>query len=159
MEKKIFKIVLLFALLCGFKVAYGKDKNNESLSYEIKCGGTAQQGYYIVEITAYEHKKKQLNMDLARKCAVHGVIFSGFSGEQGCKAQKPMLNATKEQQHADFFNAFFKNDYMRYASAVDPSISIMKVGKRYAITATVQVAKDNLREMLEKAGIIRKLGF
>ncbi len=48
---------------------------------------------------------------------------------------------------------------MRYASAVDPSISIMKVGKRYAITATVQVAKDNLREMLEKAGIIRKLGF
>lgn len=98
-------------------------------------------------------------MDFIRKCAVHGVIFSGFSGEYGCRAQKGMLNATQEQQHADFFNAFFKNDYLRFASAVDPSLSTVKVGKGYAVTATIQVAKDELRETLEKAGIIRKLGF
>lgn len=138
---------------------YGKDKDNQDLCYDIKCAGTGQQGFYLIEVTAYADKKNQVNMDLVKKCAVHGVIFSGFSGEQGCKPQKAMLNATKEQQHADFFNAFFKNDYLRFASAVDPSLSTMKVGKRYAVTATIQVAKDELRNMLEEAGILRKLGF
>lgn len=146
-------------MLCGFTTMYAKDKDNEQLSYEIKCAGTGQQGYYLVEVTAYSPKKNGVNMDFVKKCAVHGVIFNGFSGEQGCKSQKAMLNATKEQQHADFFNAFFKNDYLRFASAVDPSLSTMKVGKRYAVTATIQVAKDELRNLLEEAGIIRKLGF
>lgn len=35
----------------------------------------------------------------------------------------------------------------------------MKVGKGYEVTATVQIAKDNLRKAMEQAGIIRKLGF
>lgn len=159
MSNKIYSLFLIFVVLCGISTAYGKDKDNEDLSYEIKCAGNGQQGYYLVEVTAYAYKKNQVNMDLIKKCAVHGVIFSGFSGEQGCKAQKAMLNPTKEQQHADFFNAFFKNNYLRFVSAVDPSLSTMKVGKRYAVTATVQVAKDELRNTLEEAGVLRKLGF
>lgn len=159
MSEKIYSLLLIIALMCGFSAAYGKDKDNSELSYEIKCAGNGQQGYYLVEVTAYAPQKNQVNMDLIKKCAVHGVIFSGFSGEQGCKSQKAMLSATKEQQYADFFNAFFKNDYSRYASAVDPSLSAMKVGKRYAVTATIQVAKDELRNTLEDAGILRKLGF
>ena len=160
MNGKLFSLLICcLALLCGISPAYSKDKDNLKLSYEIKCAGTGQQGFYLVEVTAYAEKKNQANMDLIKKCAVHGVIFSGFSGEQGCKSQKAMLNATKEQQYADFFNAFFKDDYLRYANAVDPSLSIMKVGKRYAVTATIQVSKDDLRNTLEKAGILRKLGF
>ncbi|WP_298072981.1 hypothetical protein [uncultured Bacteroides sp.] len=159
MINKICSILLFLTMLCCFTSMQGKDKDNKSLSYEIKCAGTGQQGFYLVEVTAYAQKKNQINIDLVKKCAVHGVIFSGFSGEQGCKSQKAMLNATQEQQHVDFFNAFFENDYLHFASAVDPTLSIMKVEKRYAVTATIQVAKDNLRETLEKAGILRKLGF
>lgn len=154
-----FCFFILLALFCSIQTIYGKDKASEDLSYEIKSAGTGQQGFYIVEVTAYAPKKNQINMDLVKKCAVHGVIFQGFSGEQGRQSQKPMLSATKEQQHADFFNAFFEKDYLRYASAVDPSLSTMKVGKRYAVTATIQVAKDELRNTLEQAGILRKLGF
>lgn len=158
MNWKIFTaFVLLMLISCPMSVS-AKDKENVALSYDIKCAGNPQQGYYLVEVTAYISKKGDINMDFIRKCAVHGVIFSGFSGEQGCRGQKPMLNATQEQ-HADFFNAFFKNDYLHFASAVDPSLSTAKAGKRYAVTATIQVAKDELRETLEKAGIIRKLGF
>jgi len=159
MNWKIFTaFVLMMLILCPTPIS-AKDKENVALSYDIKCAGNPQQGYYLVEVTAYVPKKGDISMDLIRKCAVHGVIFSGFSGEQGCRAQKAMLNATQEQQHADFFNAFFKNDYLHFASAVDPNLSTVKVGKRYAVTATIQVAKDELRETLEKAGIIRKLGF
>lgn len=159
MNWKIYTaFVLLMLMFCPIP-ASAKDKDNASLSYDIKCAGTPQQGYYLVEVTTYVPKKSEINMDLIRKCAVHGVIFSGFSGDQGCRAQKAMLNATLEQKHADFFNSFFTHDYLRFASAVDPSFSTIKVGKIYAITATIQVAKDELRETLEKAGIIRKLGF
>lgn len=159
MNGKICSLLFLLTLLCGVSTVQGKGKDNEGLSYEIKCAGTGQQGYYLVEVTAYVLKRNQVNMDLVKKCAVHGVIFSGFSGEQGCKSQKAMLNATKEQQHSDFFNPFFKNDYLRFASAVDPSLSTMKAGEKYAVTATIQVAKDELRKILEEAGILRKLGF
>lgn len=159
MNWKIYCVfTLLMTVLCPV-LASARDKDNEALSYDIKCAGNPQQGFYLVEVTAYLPKKRDISMDIIRKCAVHGIIFSGFAGEQGCRAQKAMLNATQEQQYADFFNAFFKNDYLRFASAVDPSLSTMKVGKRYAVTATIQVAKDELRETLEKAGVIRKLGF
>lgn len=158
MNSKICLLLLFLVLGCNLS-ANSKNKDNESLSYEIKCAGTAQQGFYLVEVTAFADKKNQINIDFIKKCAVHGVIFNGFSGEHGCKAQKPMLNTSAEQQYADFFNAFFKNDYLRFANAADSAISTMKVGKKYAITATIQVAKEELRETLEKAGILRKLGF
>ena len=159
MNSKILSLILVIALVLGVFPSYSKDADNKGLSYELKCAGTGQQGYYLVEVTAYVTNKKKANMNILKMCAVHGVIFSGFSGEQGCKSQKAMLNPSKEQEYADFFNAFFDTDYLRYASAVDPSISTVKVGKRYAITATIQVAKDELRNTLQDAGILKKLGF
>ncbi|MCM1452314.1 MAG: hypothetical protein NC102_08640 [Clostridium sp.] len=159
MNSKIVSLFLCLVLAFGALAAYGKDVDTREMSYELKCAGNGQQGYYLVEVTAYVDNKKKVNMDVLKKCAVHGVIFSGFSGEQGCKSQKAMLSPTREQQHADFFNAFFKTDYLRYASAVDPSMTTMKVGKRYAVTGTIQVAKDELRETLQDAGILKKLGF
>lgn len=157
--KKTFSLLLLLLVMIFNSFSAGAKNSENELSYDIKCAGTPQQGYYLVEVTAYVTKKMDINMDVIRKSAVHGVIFSGFSGEQGCKAQRPMLNATQELQHSDFFEAFFERDCLRFVNAVDKTFSTTKVGKKYALTATVQVAKEELRKTLENAGIIRKLGF
>ena len=74
--------------------------------------------------------------------------------------QKPLCaSASAEVQNADFFNAFFQQDFKSYADVIAGTLSTMKVGKGYEVTATVQIAKDNLRKTMEQAGIIRKLGF
>lgn len=157
--RRTFSLILLAFFLLVVQVMSAKDKTTESLSYEITCAGTGQQGFYLVEVTAYVPNKKNINMDEIKKCAIHGIIFKGFTGQNGCQSQKPMIYLSKEQQYADFFNEFFKHDYLQYASAVDPTINTMKIGKKYAITATLLIAKDSLRETLEKAGIVKKLGF
>ena len=59
-------------VLCPI-LANAKDKDNVALSYDIQCAGNPQQGYYLVEVTAYVSKKSDINMDMVRKCAVHGV--------------------------------------------------------------------------------------
>jgi hypothetical protein len=61
-----------------------------------------------------------------------------------------------------FFTTFFEtNQYQQYiAISSDGSIDgedIFKVGKKYKVGVVVSVQKDNLRTLLEKAGIIKRL--
>lgn len=72
---------------------------------------------------------------------------------------KPICSPSTESQNADFFNAFFQNDYQNYADIVAGTLSTVKTDYGYEITATVNIAKDNLRKAMEQAGIVRKLGF
>lgn len=134
-------------------------KSADELRYEIKCAGSGQQGFYIVEVTAQVNNKRDIKMDFIKRCATHGVLFKGFSGEPGCKSQSALLSLSAESQNKEFFNSFFKHDYMIYASAVDGTIQTVKDRKKYLITATIQIAKEELRKRLEDAGILRKLGF
>lgn len=156
MKRMLFLMVLLTIGVC---YSYSKDSSDGTLSYDIKCAGSGQQGFYIVEVSAYVDKKKDIGMDIIKKCAVHGVIFKGFSGSRGCTSQRAMLSPTAEKEHADYFKAFFANDYRTYVSDVDGTIQTMKVGKQYQVTSTVQVSKEQLRKTLESAGVLRKLGF
>lgn len=156
--KKFFLFLVVFITI-GVCSSYSKESSDEVLKYDIKCAGSGQQGFYIVEVSAYVDKKKNISMDIVKKCAVHGVIFKGFSGSQGCSSQRAMVSPITEKEHADYFKAFFANDYSSYVSAVDGTVQTMKVGKGYQVTATVQVSKDQLRKTLESAGVLRKLGF
>lgn len=156
------KITLLMIALiaCAWTGNAKKTKVVPVLNYEIKAAGNSQQGSYLVEVTAYADSKNDATIDLAKQCAVHGVLFKGFAGStDGAKAQKPILEAHQEQQNADFFKAFFESDYLQYASAADPSVRVMRIGKRYAVTATFLVSKDRLRSAMQQAGFVRKLGF
>lgn len=138
-----------------------KDKNKDKpLNYSIECAGSASQGYYLVKVSAYVSKSSEISNDIVMRSAVHGVLFKGFSGRDGCVSQRPLAGSTSvEQEKADYFNAFFNKEkaYSSYANVIPESMQTEKVGKQYKVTAIVNVAKDLLYKALTKAGIIKGL--
>lgn len=155
-------LIAVFAvMLCLFAMpASAKEPvKAKPLTYEIQCAGSGTQGYYLVEVSTYVDKANQISEDVVMKCAVHGVLFRGFTGGQGCTSQRPLTgSAMQEQQHEEFYKSFFENrSYVNYASFVSGSMKTTRVGKQYKVAGTVSVAKDQLRRDLEKAGMIRGL--
>lgn len=147
---------VLFLAVCTPAQAKSKDK---TLLYEIQSAGSANQGYYLVEVSAMVDKVSKVSEDIVLKCAVHGVLFRGFAAGQGGTAQRPLTgSAMQEQQHAEFYEAFFdKGSYRNYATFVNGSMKTTRVGKQYRVTGTVSVAKEQLRRDLEKSGMIKGL--
>lgn len=132
-------------------------KDNKELNYEIEGAGTGVQGAYLVKVTVTS-KKTSITDDEIGRCAVHGVLFRGFSSKEHRQMQKPLAGtALNEQQHRDFYDDFFKSAYKSYVQTVSGSRQVLKAGKEYRITATVSVAKEQLHRDLESAGIIKGL--
>ncbi len=159
------KIVYLFMvmLLCMPVFAGSKkkaDKDTELFRYELECAGNGTQGTYLVKVWSYS-KNKKVATEQCMKNAVHGVIFKGFTGGDGCVAQRALAaRAGVEQEYADYFKTFFgdKGEYYKYVSTTSAPTEIVKVGKQYKVGMIVSVKKDELRKALEQAGVIRSLG-
>ncbi|MBQ4393726.1 MAG: hypothetical protein II825_00305 [Paludibacteraceae bacterium] len=135
------------------------NKDTNQFRYEIECAGNAIQGTYLVKVWSYS-KKASVAENQCRKNAVHGVIFKGYGGGQGCVSQRPMANQPGiENQYKDYFNSFFAEggEFQKYASIMEGTTEIVKVGKEYKVGVVVSVRKDDLRKALEAAGIIRGL--
>lgn len=128
--------------------------------YEISCAGVGVQGTYMVEVTSYG-KTVDAALEQMKKDAIHGVLFKGISGK--C-TQKPLAGkAEAETEHKAFFDKFFSasGDYAKYVVDEQNVIfMVTKVNKKeYKVTKVVSVKKDMLRRDLEKAGVIKALGF
>ncbi len=135
------------------------DKDTKQFRYEIECGGNAIQGTYLVKVWTYS-KSKNVAENQCRKNAVHGVIFKGYGGGQGCVSQRPMANTPGvETQFEDYFKSFFADggEFQKYASIMAGTTETVKVGKEYKVGVVVSVRKDDLRKALEAAGVIRGL--
>lgn len=160
------KKLLLFSLsllLCMPMFAGAKkkaDKDTERFRYEIECAGNGVQGTYLIKVWTYS-KKAAVAAEQCKKNAVHGVIFKGYTGENGCVAQRPLAkNAGVEMEYEEYFKTFFsdKGEYYKYVSLTDTTQDIVKVGKEYKVGVVVSVKKDELRKALEAAGVIKGLG-
>ncbi|MEG1572492.1 MAG: hypothetical protein RR190_05150 [Bacteroidales bacterium] len=155
--------LLIVCTLMGTAHADKQKKANQDTDawrYDIECAGVGVDGTYMIKVWSYS-KKAQIATEQAKKNAVHGVIFKGFSGKtQACPAQKPIArNPTLQQEQSDYFNKFFSNggDYMKYVLSTASEVEKVKVGKEYKVGVVVSVAKDQLRKDLETAGIIKGL--
>lgn len=127
--------------------------------YEIECAGAGTQGSQLVKVWVFD-KKRNVNIDLIKRYAVHGIIFKGYAGGNGCTPQRPMAtNPALELQRANFFNPFFDIDkaYNKYASQVGTVIESVRVGNEIKFGAVISVSKDMLRRDLEAAGVISGL--
>lgn len=157
--KTNYWICLIVLLLCSVSTVDAKKKDTP-LNYEISCAGSGTQGYSLVKVKAVVDNKKEIGDDILKRCAVHGVLFRGYSGGQGCVSQPPLAgSAIVEQQYSDFFQPFFQSGggCESYCAIVEGSLQTVKQGKQYVVTGIVNVAKSQLRKDLEKAGVVRKL--
>ncbi len=157
MKIKVLLLLAVAALLCHTPL---QAAGNEPIKYDIASAGSGVQGTYLVKVWVYSKTGKVTDEQL-KYAAVHGCIFRGFSGGQGMPSQRAIATSpTVEQDHADYFKAFFEdeNTYLQYASVVGASYERVKLQKKgYKVGAVVQVNKDQLRRDLEKAGIVKGL--
>jgi len=169
--KTIFrKSFILLLLLIAYSVvvdAQAKNKANkdtEEWRYEIECVSTGATGSYLIKVWSYS-KKPEVAINQAKKNAVHGIIFKGFTGAGAGCTQKPLASSPGiEQEKAEYFKDFFADGgkYMQFVTesgdgSIDPADRV-KIGKEYKIGVVVSVYKDQLRKDLEAAGIIKGLG-
>ena len=122
-------MTVLFVFIC-----IGAHAGDDPLKYEIEGEGVGAQGIYLVKVTVIQ-KKSKLDVDVIKKCAVHGVLFKGFSSQTSRTRQKPLAGSM----------------------VVGENLSVVKMGKQYRISAVVSVAKDALYQELVSAGVIKGL--
>lgn len=144
------------------------DKETQEWRYEMECVGTGNHGTYLVKVWSYS-KEPEVAIEQAKKNAVHGIIFRGYSGDRakGCIEAMPLVkNPNIEKEKKDFFTDFFADGgkYMKFvdlttdgAIAAEDRIRISR--KEYKIGVIVSVRKDLLRKDLEAAGLIKGLSF
>ncbi len=149
--KRLLCFMMLFLIVLGVMA-----KSDKMPQYEITGAGSGTEGMLLVKV--YVYGKKVTDADLKR-AAVHGVVFSSFSGNESGARQPPMAEPEAETVHADFCEAFFAVDgpCQNYASIIDGTYDRVKLGKYYKHGAVLQIQKTALRKELEKAGVVRSL--
>lgn len=170
MNSNFKKLCFLFisVLFCSMGVnAQAKrkaDKDTQAWRYEIEVVQTGTQGTYLVKVWSYS-KKPDVAIEQAKKNAIHGVIFKGFTGTSTVPGQKPLTNNVNlEEEKEDFFKPFFADGgkYMKFVSITnDGAVAAedrMKIGKEYKVGVVVVVNVTALRKDLEEAGIVKALG-
>ncbi len=160
MKKVLVLILSLGIAMISF--AGSKDKANkdtENFRYELECAGNAVQGNYLVKVWSYS-RKPAVAMEQCKKNAVHGVIFKGFTGANGCVSQRALAsNPGVETEFEDYFNSFFSDggEYLKYVQLTSGSKEVIKLKREYKVGVTVTVQKDQLRKALEQAGVVKSL--
>jgi hypothetical protein len=170
MKNIITKISLLFVMITSFSIVVNAqakkkaDKDTQAWRYEIEVVQTGTQGTYLIKVWSYS-KKPDVAIEQAKKNAVHGIIFKGFTGTSSVPGQKALTsNVNLEEEKADFFKPFFADagKYMKFVSlSNDGAVAAedrMKIGKEFKVGVIVSVNVSSLRKDLEAAGIIKTLG-
>ncbi len=162
-------VITLITLLCfdanaqRRKLRKKAKKDMLEWRYELECMGIGVSGTYLVKVWSYS-RDPQIAIEQAKKNAIHGIIFRGYSGnrENGCVTVAPMVsNPNIEIEKKDFFKDFFADGgkYQKFINltadgAVAASDRIKISRKEYKIGVVVSVRKDLLRKDLIAAGII-----
>jgi hypothetical protein len=161
--KRFFNTVIIIittVLLYSFSSIYASSQ--DPWKYEIEAINTGVSGTYLVKVWVYL-KKSDVDYDLVKKMAIHGVIFKGVSGNDLFPPQPPLSNDPSiEDNQKEFFNIFFSNngDYSKFINSSSDQVAPgdrMKIGREFKIGVILSVNKDALRTHLENSGIIRKL--
>lgn len=127
--------------------------------YEIRGAGiTGAQGTYVVNVTVTAGKKT--TDEVLKQCAVHGVLFKGFSNIATRQSQKPLAgSASVEATHPEFFDSFFSEGgaALNYADEIPNTRKTVKADKKKKVTATIVVNKEQLLKDLQGAGVVKGL--
>ncbi len=131
-------------------------------NYEIECMGTGMDGTQLVKVWGFGTNPDQAAYQ-SRKNAVHAVLFKGINaGKPGCMTRPIVTQPGAEELHREFFNTFFTDGgrYLQFVSlSNDGTVDRIRITNReYKVGSILSVRHAALREELEAAGIIKKLG-
>ncbi len=164
MKNKLFVLLVSVVAMLLSSCATQKKLNADTAQfrYEIECAGNGAQGTYLVKVWTYT-KAPKAAVAQCKKNAVHGVIFKGFAGADGCVSQRALVpNPGVEIEHKDYFRLFFDDahgEYMKYVTLTSAPHEVVKVGREYKVGIVVTVQKDALRKALESVGIVKGLNY
>lgn len=150
---KLILTILMVCCLSGF--CYAKS-DNLNFEYNISGVSVAKEGNYLVEVSVIVDKKKDADIKIVKQYALLGCLYKGFIVDR--ISQKPIITSNIDESGKEYIRQLILNDYNKYTDSSYP-LHIVKVGKKYRITTIILVAKDALRQNLEGAGVIRKLGL
>jgi hypothetical protein len=161
--RKLTLLLLFLPILMHAQARKKAEKDTRFWRYEIEGVGEGKEGTYLVKVWSYS-KKPDVAIEQAKKNAIHGIIFQGYSGSGYVSGQPPLSKSPGlENEKSDFFNGFFADGgpYLKYVSVSnDGSIAgedRLKVGKEYKIGVIVSIRKDLLKKDLQDQGIIQGL--
>ncbi|MBO6306011.1 MAG: hypothetical protein J6M55_00755 [Paludibacteraceae bacterium] len=161
--KRIAICLMTIAFLLGAAPVWGgaqkkADKATEQWRYELQdINKVSKQGTVTFKVWSYS-KKENIAASQAPKNAIHGILFKGYG------SHAPMVSPAAAEQHADFFEEFFKEGggYRRFVQTTNNGAPLvgdkMKVGKEWKVGIIVVVSETQLRKYLEQQGVINKLG-
>ena len=111
MKTRIFFLLFCILLSAFCIIPSTASAKNKGWDYEIASAGVARaDGYYLLRVSANVDNKKDIGLDILKKCAIHGVLFRGFTGAR--ESEKPLVDSPqKEQQHASFFKNLLEQQY------------------------------------------------
>lgn len=129
-------------------------------TYEIESVGVGADGTYAIRVWSY-YKNAKMPLEVAKRNAVHAVIFKGVPAGNGAASQPPLKTDAVTASDSVFFGNFFQGEYQDYINSVaSGSRQVLKVKSRsykYKIGYVISVAKDRLRKRLEEQGVVRAL--
>ncbi len=156
-------LLLLLLVTLGLSTAMAKGKEDAKLipEYQIEGGGAENASTALVKVTIVSKNKDFNELDFAR-CAVHGVLFRGYTDVDqrslSTRSKKPIMGSPMaEAQNADFFKSFFEGSYVGYVQVQSDTRRVVKVGKEYKTKVAVAVSVAQLRRDLEQMGILKSL--
>ena len=150
--------VVFYLLLCLSPKA--AEYNPDLYKYKIATAGLGTQDNMLYKVTCWV-KNPSYAIATASVNAIHGVIFSGCDASAEMPEQSPLIKTpTLSKEQSSYFDAFFRDKkYNQYiVSVAQSSMKVIKMKKQYQIEIVVSVNKRKLRQELEKAGIIKRLG-
>lgn len=158
--KRFLSILTMILMVMPFV----NGKSNEPLIPEYTIQGVGANGTSkTVVVTILTKKPDKLDFDTFKRAAVHGVLFKGYmkqKGQMGGGSHTPALmkKASAEQQHADFFESFFKNkEYNSYVDCIGSSRRVVKVGKEHQVSCSITYDEKALREAMQEAGVLKNM--
>lgn len=153
-------IITILLTLLAIAPSWAKDTESGTPEYQIEGAGTGNSGTVLVKVTIVGKNKNVSDAQLGMS-AIHGVLFRGYSDSNSSftstNATAMLGSPMAEQQHADFFKSFFGGTYSSYVQLVSDTRRVVKAGKDWKVSAVVAVSTSQLRQDLEKAGVLKSL--
>jgi hypothetical protein len=167
MKNRIFFALFVLSLI-AFNFSCSTTSKNKKIAgyisgnYEVECMGTGMEGTQLVKVWGFGTNPDKAAYQ-ARRNAIHAVLFKGINaGKPGCMTKPIVTQPGAEELHREFFNTFFSDGgrYLNFVSqANDGTLDRIRISsKEYKVGTVVSVRHSALRNELESAGIIKKLG-